>query len=106
MLAHKTIDVFALHMPDIEGKTYINIPPRLQGKLFLRNPSDYVGEVWGDSRVRFWIRKSYVVGDSVLLKGMVIGGSSYPIGAHFSIPIQFLDGKGVYRHLLTWHTGR
>lgn len=105
MLAHKTLDVYALSMFDIQGKTYINIPPRLQGKVFMRHPSDYIGEVWGDSRVRFWIR-SFHIGESVILKGMVIGGASYSIGANFSIPIQFLDGKGTYRHLLTWYAGR
>ena len=109
MVAHKTLDVFAIHPSDLEGDKYIVVPPTLQGRVFMKHPSSYVGEVWGDSRVKFWIRKCLHTGDgkgeNIILKGMVVGGHSYPIGAHFSVPIQFLDGKGVYRHLLTWHSG-
>jgi len=104
MIAHKTLEVFAIHASDLDGDKYIVVPPTLQGKVFLRHPSAYLGEVWGDSRVKFWIRK-YHMSEGIILQGMVVGGSAYPIGARFSAPIQFLDGKGMYRHLLTWHSG-
>lgn len=68
--------------------------------------SKYIGQVWGDERITFWIKKYFQIGNSsspcIILKGIVIGGSSYPIGAHFSVPIDLLDGKGMYRHKLTW----
>jgi len=109
MIAYKTLDVFAVHASALDGDKYIVIPPTLQGRIFLKHPSAYVGEVWGDSMVKFWIRKYHHTGDGkgegIILTGMVVGGSAYPIAAHFSVPIQFLDGKGVYRHLLTWHSG-